>query len=49
MSGILTQFAAATAASGTSRPTMPAAKAGLLAIILLKPSAVPTLAVVAAT
>ena len=49
MRGMLTQFAAATAARGTSRPTIPAAKAGLLAIILLNPRAVTTLAVVAAT
>lgn len=49
MSGILTQLAAATATRGTRRPTIPAAKAGLLAIILLNPRAVPTLAVVAAT
>ena len=70
MSGILTQFAAATATKGTRRPTIPAffisnlttnyvesiilkfrvpERVGLLEIILLQPSAVTTLADVAAT
>ena len=47
--GMLTQLAAATAASGTKRPTTPAAKDGLLAIMRLNVRAVNTLAVVAAT
>ena len=46
--GIFTQFAADTAANGTSRPKRPPASKGYLEIILLKISATDTLAVVAA-
>ena len=49
MRGMLTQLAAATAARGTNRPTIPAARAGLEAIRRLNPKAVNTDAVVAAT
>ena len=49
MRGMFTQLAAATAARGTNRPTIPAARAGLEAIRRLNPKAVNTDAVVAAT
>jgi len=48
MRGILTQLAAATAMRGTNRPIMPLLRVGLLAIKRLKPTAVVTLAIVAA-
>jgi hypothetical protein len=45
---MLTQLAAATAMSGTKRPMGPLERAGLLAMRRLNPTAVDTLATVAA-
>ena len=49
MRGMFTQFAAATAKSGTKRPTIPEDRAGLELMALLNPSAVSTPAAVAAS